>query len=93
MKRKQELWIQIPLALFSLLASLLSGWLLSGVLGIFFMLGMMISDGINGLLVSTLIQRADGISVVVSRGLGLTIGMFSLGIGFISLFEILRSLF
>lgn len=80
------------IALFSISASLLSGWLFSGILGIFFMLGMMISDGINGLLVSTLIQRADGVSVVVSRGFGLAIGMFSLGIGLMSLFEILRTL-
>lgn len=81
------------IALFSISASLLSGWLFSGLLGLLFMLGMMISDGINGLLVSALIQRADGISVVVSRGLGLTISLFSLGIGLMGLIEILRSLF
>jgi high-affinity nickel-transport protein len=79
------------IALFSISGTLLSGWLFSGVLGVFFMLGMMISDGINGLLVSVLIQRADGISVVISRSLGLTISMFSLGVGFIGLFEILRA--
>jgi high-affinity nickel-transport protein len=79
------------IALFSLSASLLSGGLFAGVLGFFFMLGMMLSDGINGLLVSTLIQRADRLSLVVSRGLGLTISLFSLGIGALSLLEILKS--
>ncbi len=77
------------IALFSISGALLSGWLFSGILGIFFTLGMMISDGINGLLVAALIQRADGISVVISRSLGLTISMFSLGVGFAALFEIL----
>jgi len=77
------------IALFSISASLLSGWLFSGILGLFFMLGMMISDGINGLIVSALIQRADKISIIVSRGLGLTICLFSLAIGSMSLLEIL----
>ncbi|MCX6989690.1 MAG: DNA repair protein [Chlamydiae bacterium] len=76
------------IALFSISASLLSGWLLSGILGVFFMLGMMMSDGLNGLFVSTLIQRADRTSIVLSRGIGLTISMFSLIIGFMSLLKI-----
>lgn len=76
-------------ALFSISASLLSGWLLSGVLGIFFMLGMMMADGINGLVISALIQRADTMSIAISRGLGLSISLFSLGIGGIGLYEIL----
>lgn len=77
------------IALFSISGTLVSGWLFSGVLGIFFMLGMMISDGINGLLVSALIQRADGISVFISRSLGFAISMFSLGVGFTGLIKIL----
>lgn len=76
-------------ALFSLSASLIDQWVLSGILGFFFMLGMMISDGLNGLLVSTLIQRADGASLVLSRGLGLAISLFSLVIGAIGLVNIL----
>ncbi len=80
------------IALFSISASLVSGWLFSGMVGFFFMLGMMVSDGINGLLVSTLIQRADGVSVMVSRGLGLTISLFSLGLGIMSLVQVLSTL-
>jgi len=81
------------IALFSISASLLSGWFFSVILGLFFMLGMMLSDGINGLLVATLIQRADRFSIIASRGLGLIISLFSLGIGLMALFEILTTLF
>lgn len=78
-------------ALFSLSASLLAGWLFSGILGLFFMLGMMISDGVNGLLVSILIQRVDGSTfAIISRGLGLSISLFSLALGVIGLFDILQ---
>lgn len=72
-------------ALFSLSASLLAGCLFSGILGIAFMLGMMASDGMNGLFVSALIQRANGISIILSRLFGLTIASFSLIIGIINL--------
>ncbi|MBS3905055.1 MAG: hypothetical protein KGZ39_06995 [Simkania sp.] len=73
------------IALFSISASLVSGWMFSGILALFFMLGMMIADGLNGLFVSTLIQRADRTSLLLSRSLGVTIAIFSLVIGFSSL--------
>lgn len=76
------------IALFSISASLFSGWLFSGVLGVVFMLGMMISDGINGLLVSRLIQRADKTSLFISRIVGLLISVFSLTIGTLNLIKL-----
>jgi nickel/cobalt transporter (NiCoT) family protein len=76
------------IALFSISASLFAGWVFSGILGIFFMLGMMISDGLNGFFVSTLVQRADRASIWLSRSLGLTISMFSLIIGFTGLLKL-----
>lgn len=76
------------IALFSITASLMSGWLFSAILGAFFTLGMMVSDGFNGLFVSALIQRADGTSLVLSRGLGLAISFFSLMTGVIGLIKI-----
>jgi len=79
------------IALFSISASLLAGWLFSGILGLCFMLGMMISDGLNGLFVSTLIQRADRVSFILSRSLGLAISLFSLSLGAISLFNTLMA--
>lgn len=69
------------IALFSLSASLLAGWLFSGILAFVFMIGMMVTDGLNGLFISTVIQRADRASVVFSRGLGFLISAFSLFIG------------
>jgi nickel/cobalt transporter (NiCoT) family protein len=66
------------IALFSMSAALMGGWLFSGMLGLFFTLGMMITDGCNGLFVSVLVQRADGMSIAVSRSLGLVISLFSL---------------
>ena len=80
------------IALFSISGSLFSGWALPGILGLSFTAGMMLSDGLNGLLVAALIQRSDGMSTSISRTLGLTISMFSLGIGFMGLFDILRTL-
>lgn len=73
--------------LFSLSARAMAGWLFSGVLGIVFMLGMMVSDGLNGLFVSTLIQRADSVSLLFSRMAGLIIASFSLLIGMINLIQ------
>lgn len=77
------------IALFSLSATLMSGWLFSGILGVVFTMGMMITDGCNGLFVSTLIQRADGASLILSRGLGIAITLFSLITALLILIEIL----
>lgn len=78
------------IALFSISASLVSGWVLSLVLGLVFMLGMMLSDGLNGLLVSVLIQRADRASLILSRGLGATISIFSITVGGLGLMKIVQ---
>lgn len=72
-------------ALFSISASMISGCLFSLTLGVLFMLGMMISDGANGLFVSMLIQRADKTSMLISRMTGLLIAFFSLIIAVINL--------
>ena len=77
-------------ALFSLSASVLAGWLFSGVLGLIFMVGMMLSDGLNGFFVSTLIQRADRLSLFLSRSLGLAISLFSIVLGVITLVKMIR---
>jgi len=71
--------------LFSLSARAMSGFFFSGLLGVVFMLGMMMSDGLNGLFVSALIQRTDNISLIFSRFTGLLIALFSLIIAMISL--------
>lgn len=76
------------IALFSISASFLAGWLYSGILGIVFMFGMMMSDGLNGLLVSTLIQRADKTSRGISKIVGILVSFFSLTIGLLNLVKL-----
>lgn len=70
-------------ALFSISASVLAGYFFTVVLGIVFMLGMMTSDGLNGLFVSKIIQSADKKSMIISRGFGLLIASFSIILGVI----------
>ncbi|KTD40574.1 DNA repair protein [Legionella parisiensis] len=74
--------------LFSLSAKAMAGFLFSGLLGIVFMLGMMTSDGLNGLFVSTLIQRADTRSLLLSRMSGLIIASFSLIVGIMNCLKV-----
>ncbi len=64
-------------ALFSLAASNITGWQFAAGLGVIFMLGMMATDGINGLWVARLIRRADRTALVASRVLSLVIAGLS----------------
>ncbi len=75
-------------ALFSISAAVFAGWLYSGMLGIIFMLGMIVADGLNGWIVSLLIQRADTMSRIISRCLSLVIASFSLCTGAIGLIKL-----
>lgn len=72
-------------ALLSLSASLLTGIFFTAILGIVFMMGMMTTDGLNGIFVSSLLQSADKKSRVISCGFGILIGMFSLTLGVMNL--------
>jgi high-affinity nickel-transport protein len=65
-------------ALFALTATQFGDWHDALLLGLFFMLGMLVTDGINGLWISHLIRRADQIALVVSRIMGLTVAGISL---------------
>ena len=68
-------------ALFSLTAKSMSGWGFAVLLGVTFMLGMMTTDGVNGLWVAKLLARADRRALVVSRAMGLAIAGLSLLVG------------
>ncbi len=72
-------------ALFSLSAKAMAGGFFAAILGIFFMLGMMASDGINGYLIANILQRADRFSIMFSKLAGLIIACFSLTICIINL--------
>ena len=77
-------------ALFSMAASNMAGWMFSAALGMIFMLGMIATDGINGLWISRLINRADQHAIIASRVMGLTMGGLSILVG---LFGIARYFF
>ncbi len=65
-------------ALFALTATRFGGWQHALLLGLLFMLGMLITDGVNGLWISRLICRADQIALVASRVMSLVVGGVSL---------------
>ncbi len=64
--------------LFSLAATKINGGLFAALLGLIFMAGMMVTDGMNGLWIARLLARADRRARIVSRVLGLTIATLSL---------------
>lgn len=65
-------------ALFSLTASHVAGWLFAMAMGLVFMVGMMVTDTVNGLWVARLLGRADRSALVASRVLSLSIGLLSI---------------
>ena len=67
-------------ALFSLTASNLAGCLFSIGLGLLFMVGMMVTDGVNGLWVARLLRQTNQRALIASRVMGLSIAFLSLAI-------------
>lgn len=67
-------------AIFSLTASNLAGCIFSIGLGLLFMIGMMVTDGINGFWVARLLRRSSQRALIASRVMGLSIGFLSLAI-------------
>lgn len=65
-------------ALFAMTAAQFGGWQHALMLGLLFMLGMLVTDGINGFWISRLICRADQIALVASRVMSLVVGGVSL---------------
>ena len=67
-------------ALFSITASKMAGWVFAVALGLVFMFGMMVADGLNGLWIGRLIQRADAQAIAISRTMSFVIGALSIAI-------------
>ncbi|MBK7900186.1 MAG: nickel transporter [Azonexus sp.] len=65
-------------AFFALTATQFGGWQHALVLALLFLLGMLITDGINGLWIARLIARADQVALVASRVMGLVVSGVSL---------------
>lgn len=68
-------------AVFSLVATSVGGWGYSTLLGIVFMAGMMVTDGVNGLWISRLVRRADQRALIASRVMGLVVAGLSFLVG------------
>lgn len=75
-------------ALFSVSMTTSMNCFFAVVLGFTFMLGMMSSDGLNGLLISKLINRFTNLSDWAMRLLSLSIALFSLTIGLYNLYNL-----
>lgn len=72
-------------ALFALTASHFGGWEHALLLGLWFMLGMLVTDGINGYWVSRLLYRTDQIALVASRVMSLAVAGVSLLVAFLGI--------
>ncbi|MDX1837268.1 DNA repair protein [Legionella taurinensis] len=66
---------------FSLNGYAMGGAILAILLGVIFMMGMMITDGLNGFFIAKILDRSDKRSRYLSRALDLGIGAFSLLLG------------
>ena len=65
-------------AFFALTATQFGGWEHAILLALLFMLGMLLTDGINGLWIARLIARADQVALVASRVMGLVVSGISM---------------
>lgn len=68
-------------ALFALTAAQFGGWQAAVLFGALFMLGMLVTDGINGLWISRLISKADRVAWIASRVMSLVVAGLSLLVG------------
>jgi high-affinity nickel-transport protein len=71
--------------LFALTAEQFGGWHSALFLGLLFMSGMLLTDGINGFWISRLIRRADQTARIASRVMGLVVATLSLAVAGFSL--------
>ena len=67
-------------ALFALGAGQSGDWRPAAGLGVVFMLGMLVTDGINGLWIWRLLRRADRVALIASRIMGLAVAGLSLAV-------------
>ncbi len=67
-------------ALFAITANQFGGWEHAVALGLAFVLGMTLVDGVNGLWIAALLRSAHARALVASRLLGLTVVSLSFGV-------------
>lgn len=68
--------------LFALTANFLGGWVNALILGLIFTLGMLVTDGVNGLWIARLLNKADATAHHVSRIMSIAVGLLSLTLSF-----------
>jgi high-affinity nickel-transport protein len=68
-------------AFFSISVQAGQSWMTPMLLGLVFMLGMIVTDGLNGYWVAKMILRTDQLALISSRVLGLTVAGLSLVVG------------
>ncbi len=73
--------------LFAFTATQIGGWQDALALGVIFTLGMLVTDGVNGLWISRLICRADQLALIASRVMSLVVGGVSLLVAAFGLFR------
>jgi nickel/cobalt transporter (NiCoT) family protein len=67
-------------ALFAVTAEQFGGWQPALALGLLFMFGMFVTDGVNGLWISRLIRRSDAVARIASRVMGIVVSLLSLAV-------------
>ncbi|TCV85410.1 HoxN/HupN/NixA family nickel/cobalt transporter [Sulfurirhabdus autotrophica] len=72
-------------AFFSLAATQVSGELYAFALGIVFTCGMIVSDGVNGILTARFIRQSNNRAVIASRVMSFAIGSVSLFVAFMGI--------
>lgn len=72
-------------AFFAISAQTHSSWFSPMLLGLVFMLGMIVTDGLNGFWVARMLQRSDQLARIATRVLGLTVAGLSLAVGLMGL--------
>jgi nickel/cobalt transporter (NiCoT) family protein len=75
-------------AFFALAATQYGGWQHALLLAALFLVGMLVTDGINGLWIARLIARADQVALVASRVMGLVVSGVSLLVATFSLAKV-----
>jgi high-affinity nickel-transport protein len=72
-------------SLFAVLASKYQGWHVAVILALLFVVGMLITDGINGVIIAKLIKRSDRSARVASRVMALAVSGVSILVAVVSI--------
>jgi high-affinity nickel-transport protein len=69
----------------ALVFSVASGWAFAAILGLVFTVGMVITDGMNGLWIARLVRRADARAAAASRYMSVAVGVLCFAVALYAL--------